>query len=54
MEKYVCLDCGEIFSNPAKAKLDDGMKYGEYYLCCPECKSFDIEEIEEIEDDEEE
>ena len=52
MRKYVCMECDLLFDNPASAKIDEGMKYGEYYLCCPECGSFDIEELDE--DDEEE
>jgi len=51
MRKYVCMDCGLLFDTPNSSKLDEGMKYGTEYLCCPECDSFDIDETEDDEDE---
>ena len=49
--KYECLECGCEFdlSQAQYRKEDDDFKYGETFMCCPNCESFDFEEIEEEE-----
>ena len=50
MSEWKCLDCGAEFDRPDQRKEDDDFNYGEYYLCCPNCESFDIEETKELEE----
>ena len=47
--KWICNDCGEEFdeSEIEYRKEDDELKYSDEYGCCPFCKSFEIEELEE-------
>ncbi len=42
---WICKECGERFIEPAE-KFIGGSEQGgdEYQDCCPECKSFNIEE----------
>jgi len=49
--KYQCLNCGCVFTREQATfkKEDDELKYSEDEMCCPNCESFDFEEIEEEE-----
>lgn len=47
MSKWKCNGCGAEFDRPYTRKLDDDFKYGDDYLCCPNCESVDIIEEEE-------
>ena len=46
MSEWKCLDCGAEFDRPDERKEDDELKYSDSNPCCPNCESFDIEEVE--------
>lgn len=52
---YYCYDCNREFDTPIRYQGDCELFWGrptyDYYAGCPYCKSEDIEEISEDEDD---
>ena len=57
MSKYKCYDCGEVFDEDDAGSVEEyhpEVHASEWFMCCPECGSEEIERYHEEEEEEEE